>query len=208
MVDLIINRAMFPGRTVRFCTQHLKVFPFQRWVVDTFGVGDVTSAVGIRRSESQWRANLDEYEYRVGGTPITVWRPLIAWSEQDVIDIHHSHGVKPNPLYLRQSVRVGCWPCVYATKRDIRAVADETPWRIDEIRDLESRVHAMGTERYAARGETYESLGYERPTFFERCHRRMSIDEAVRWSRTSRGAKQYEMFPPEPGCLTWGLCSA
>lgn len=37
-----------------------------------------------------------------------VWRPLLTWSYDDVIEIHQAFGIKPNPLYLKGAERVGC----------------------------------------------------------------------------------------------------
>lgn len=37
----------------------------------------------------------------------------------------------------------------------------------------------------------------------------LPIDEAVAWSRTAFGGKQFEMFAPtsaDTGCVRWGLC--
>jgi hypothetical protein len=37
----------------------------------------------------------------------------------------------------------------------------------------------------------------------------MPIDDAVRWARTSRGGKQFELeifAASDTGCMRWGLC--
>ena len=113
--------------------------------------------------------------------------------------------------------RVGCWPCIHARKSEVRLVADVDPARIDAIRELEREVTAKAEARHAAKGETFESLGFNRPTFFQapgalrsegkdgRC---VPIDEVVTWSRTGSGGRQFELFAPEtePGCMRWGLC--
>jgi 3'-phosphoadenosine 5'-phosphosulfate sulfotransferase (PAPS reductase)/FAD synthetase len=207
MQGYILRKGMFPSRTQRWCTDYLKIKPLKRWISDQFGDSIVVNAVGIRRAESRARAKLSRWSEWMDATAVWVWRPLFGWSEQDVIDIHAEHGVAPNPLYLRASTRVGCWPCIFARKAEIRAVADETPWRIDEIRDLESAVHEIARKRYAGRDETFESLGYVLPCFFM-SPGRGPIDEHVRWSRTARGGEQFDMFGPEEGCVRWGLCSA
>lgn len=219
MPDLVRKKGMFPSRTRRFCTEQLKVVPLQKYIRGLQDeLGECVNAVGIRAAESQARAKMPEWEWS-DGFDCEVWRPLIRWSEQDVIDIHARHGLRPNPLYLDGARRVGCWPCIFAAKGEIRHIAEVDPGRIDAIRALEAEVTEAARLRHAAKGETFESLGYNRPTFFQamgalrneegRDGRMVPIDEAVTWSRTSRGGKQLELFAPGPaeaGCMRWGLC--
>lgn len=207
--ELVRAKMMFPSRRIRFCTQELKVFPLAKYVksIDT----ETVNAVGVRAAESQARSALEEWEWS-DTFDCDVWRPIIAWSEQDVIDIHKRHGLAPNPLYLRGASRVGCFPCIHASKKEIGLIADLDPARIDEIRALEAEVQDGARARYAAKGETFESKGYSPPTFFQSpmgARRMWSIDEAVTWSRTSRGGRQLEMFrDPHDGCVRWGMCEA
>lgn len=229
MEDLIRKKGMFPSRQQRFCTQQLKVFPTQRYLASLDG--DHINAVGIRAGESRARSHMSEWEWSKGFDCET-WRPLIRWSEQDVFDAHARHGLKPNPLYLLGAQRVGCWPCLYARKAEIRMVADLTPERIDTMRDLETEVTDLAAARYAKKGETFESLGYSHPSWFQdprpkkqpcrdcggkgcdvcahRGTRRyggcMPIDKVVEWAR---GGDQRELFAApysEQGCMRWGLC--
>jgi 3'-phosphoadenosine 5'-phosphosulfate sulfotransferase (PAPS reductase)/FAD synthetase len=217
MADLVRRKGMFPSRTRRFCTESLKVKPIMRYIAAAQDRGlDVVNAVGIRAAESEARKRLTEWEWSES-FDCDVWRPLIAWTEEMVIEIHARHGLRPNPLYLRGASRVGCWPCIFARKNEIRNVAESDPARIDLIRALEAESQASAQARYEARGETFESLGYNRPTFFQamgslrteggkdgRC---VPIDEAVAWSKTSHGGKQLEMFTSgAEGCVRWGLC--
>ena len=99
-------KAMFPSRQRRWCTQELKVRPFLRWVDEQDD--DIVNVVGIRAEESPSRAALPEREPMSGAAHVEVWRPLIKWTEAQVIGIHHRHGIRPCPLYLRGSSRVGC----------------------------------------------------------------------------------------------------
>ncbi|KKN01856.1 hypothetical protein LCGC14_1123530 [marine sediment metagenome] len=209
MAELSRHKGMFPSRLRRFCTEELKIKPIKRHL-DTYDC-EVVNAVGIRAAESKARAKMPRWEPWPAGD-CDVWRPLIAWTEQDVIDIHAEHGLVPNPLYLRGAKRVGCWPCIFSRKEEIAMVAEQTPWRIDEIRQLEKDVGDVAEKRYAKRGETFESLGYNRPTMFHDRGRRMTpipIDEVVAWSKTARGGRQLMLLNVEPpGCVRWGLCES
>lgn len=209
MEELILKKGMFPSRVRRFCTQELKVFPMQRYLAGLMDAGvEPVNAVGIRAAESDSRARMPEWEWQ-GGFDCEVWRPLLRWTEQDVIDIHTRHGLRPNPLYLRGAARVGCWPCIYARKDEIRFIADTDPARIDRIQALEREVSEAAAARARAKGQVaQEPLG-----FFQAKDRGVTeawpIDKVVEWSRTSRGGKQVELFaaaPHEQGCVRWGLC--
>lgn len=212
MVQLVIKKGMFASRMQRFCTQELKVFPMRDYIRSAQDAGDeVLNTVGIRAAESEARAKMPEWEWN-DTMDCEVWRPLIRWSEQNVIDIHKRHGLSPNPLYLKGAERVGCWPCVFARKSEIRFMAENHPERIDFIRDLENKVAERPSQRYAEKGETFESLGFVRPAFFQDKTgggRPWPIDEVVQWSKTSRGGKQFELFDAgerDAGCMRWGLC--
>lgn len=207
MPDLVRKKAMFPSRKRRFCTEELKIKPAIRYIGKLQDEGhEVVNAVGVRAAESEARANLGEWEWQ-DAYDAWVWRPLIAWSEADVIDIHTRHGVRPNPLYLQGAERVGCWPCIFARKSEIRLMADIDPARIDELRALELELTESARARAAAKGEELQH-----PRTWFQGHEKgvtMPIDEAVAWSRTSRGGKQTELFePPREGCMRWGLCDA
>lgn len=213
MEDLIRKKGMFPSRQKRFCTQQLKVFPFQRYLESLDE--DVVNVVGIRAAESAARASMVPWEHDPTFDAF-VWRPLLSWKEDDVIEQHRKAGLPPNPLYLIGASRVGCWPCIYARKSEIRMVADLDPERIDRIRALEEEVTTAAAARAAAKGEALRHP----PAFFQsRTGSRLEdgalvhngycvpIDDVVEWSKTSRGGKQFEMFAdPADGCMRWGMC--
>lgn len=180
-VRLVYKKRMFPSRIVRFCTDNLKFKPLKEFyhLLDC----DPVNLVGVRREESKRRSLLDEWEYNKG---FDCWthRPLIDWTEKDVIDIHTRFGVVPNQRYLNGVNRVSCYPCMYATKKEIE-VLDET--RLAVIEYIEKDLDI---------------------TFF---HTRIEGSNEIRrlheWARTSRGGKQYKLFNTEPPtCAKWGLC--
>ena len=163
MVRFIIKKGMFPTRVMRWCTRELKIIPIKKFLTEMDD--EPINAIGIRGAESARRAAQDEWEWNKT-YDCDVWRPIHSWSLQDVINIHHRHGIAPNPLYLSGSERVGCWPCVFARKDEIVRMADQSPERIDLIEALEAEVLILANARYASRGETPESLGYGKPGWF------------------------------------------
>jgi len=208
MADLILKKGMFPSRVTRFCTQELKVKPIIKYLKGL--EEEPINAVGIRAAESMRRAKMPAWEWQKG-YDCEVWRPILDWTLDQVIEIHKRHDIKPNPLYLLGASRVGCWPCIYARKKEISFISEKDPERIEKIRDLEAEVAENARARYAEKGETFESLGYKRPTFFQSRNGagEWPIDKVVDWAKTAHGGKQYELFsvdPDDTGCMRWGLC--
>lgn len=209
MEELILHKQMFPSRLRRYCTQLLKFEPIRdhlhRLMEETDG--EVVNVIGVRAEESAARRDLPEREWDEG-MGCEVWRPLIRWSLQDVIDIHARHNIPPNPLYLQGFTRVGCAPCVMARKGELRLLAEHYPEQIDRIRALER----------ALSGKV--GLAGSSPAFFQSPLRELDaegkpvrpcwpIDKMVRWAKTGRGGRQYELFEPDlatDGCMRWGLC--
>lgn len=208
MEALCIKKGMFPSRVRRFCTSDLKVRPLHEYMLSIHRETgrEVVNAIGIRAAESAARSALGEWDgVTTHGVFIPIWRPLLHWTEKDVIEIHHRHNLAPNPLYLRGASRVGCWPCIQCRKSEIRLIADMDPSQIDRIEQLETQV-----------GNSAEKRGAPRPYFF-RAPIAMSdgpcwpIRKIVEWSRTARGGTQFELFDsrdPDEGCTRWGLCEA
>jgi len=149
MRDLILKKGMFPSRKIRFCTEELKIKPMQKFFKSDPRVmdADCVNAVGIRQEESAARADALEWEWS-NTFDCEVWRPLVKWKLQDVIDIHARHNLPPNPLYLRGAERVGCWPCINSRKSEIRMLAEIDPARVAEIADIEAQVAGMAKVRW------------------------------------------------------------
>lgn len=208
MVERVRYRAGFPGRTQRWCTRELKIEPLRAYHDALIEATDVetVSAMGIRADESESRSKMAEWEDEPEGPRSWggyLWRPLLRWSISDVLEIHNRHGVKVNPLYQRGHNRVGCWPCVYWGKEDIRLLPQE---RIDEIRGLETEATAIRRDRNRENPGRYDHEGAE---FFQTQSKGfVGIDAVVAWSRTERGGRQLPLLAPAPtgGCMRWGIC--
>lgn len=204
MRELVLKKGTFPSRIRRFCTEFLKFRPFRDHLRDLQARGeDPVCALGIRADESKARSGLSEWEWHEG-YDAEVWRPLIRWSLDDVVAIHRRHGVKPNPLYLLGAERVGCWPCIYSRKSEVRLAAQLSPERIDAIEELEGEL----TERHGSQRSWFRTSGHGNGR-----RRLATIREAVAWSQTKRGGKVKDDEPflgpmREAGCMRWGLCDS
>jgi 3'-phosphoadenosine 5'-phosphosulfate sulfotransferase (PAPS reductase)/FAD synthetase len=176
MVRLIYKNRMFPSGARKWCTPLLKIEPLKEFFTNLDQ--DAVNLVGIRREESPRRASYTEWEYSDTFECYT-HRPLINWTEKQVIDIHTRNQVEPNNLYLKGFSRVGCYPCIYTRKKEINLLTEN---RIEVIRLLEADI-----------GNTYFKQG--------------NIDYMLEWSKTSRGGRQYQLFNLNPpSCEKWGLC--
>tara|TARA_Y100000114_G_scaffold59907_1_gene54911 strand:- start:4051 stop:5001 length:951 start_codon:yes stop_codon:yes gene_type:complete len=206
-VRLCFYHKCMPSRFRKWCTRSLKL----EVVKDYFDNhdNDVISIIGVRRAESRARANVEEWDYH-DHLDCDVWRPLYLWSEKDVIDIHNKHNILPNNLYLQGSSRVGCYPCIYAKKKEISILSTE---RIKIIEKLEkyTGIHTKKTTNTQSQIERLEEVKEKYGYYFNQFFSRKEHDpfsEVVLWSKTTHGGKQFKLFDTdEPSCSKWGLCS-
>ena len=204
MEQLVLRKGAFPTGTRRFCTDNLKKRPLIDYIAAIQATGTpVLNTVGIRAEESLARSKQSEWEW-ADWLECEVWRPIFRWTLEDVVAIHQRNGLAPHRFYTHGLgvKRLGCWPCINATKAEIRFIADNDPDRIAYLRALEVKV-----------AERAREMGHKivEQTWFrnEEIAVGLPIDEAVEWSRTSRGGRQFEMFAAsgrERGCMRWGLC--
>lgn len=136
--DLVIKRHRVPGLRTRFCTQELKVFPVHRYIESLND--EVTVYQGVRADESLARAKAGRSQWVEDAGGYRIERPLFDWTKAQVFDFVKGHGLKPNPLYLMGAGRVGCWPCVFVSLRELKAFLRSTPEIKDRLRNLESRL--------------------------------------------------------------------
>lgn len=223
MVRRILRHAMFPARTMRWCTQELKLYPLGRYL-ETLD-GEPVVVTGIRREESARRAAFDAWEDQIvdvrpsaGGPRLkqaqTHWRPALHWSYDDVIGVFQHVGIAPNPLYLAGTQRVGCWPCINTSREELRIFGGD-PERVAILRDLEAIVGELARERAAAKGlgppTFFQAKTIDKRTTRQPTRGRRScwpIDRVITWARGKpRNPDQAELFwAPADGCARWGLC--
>lgn len=195
MRGLIRHYSRFPSRMARFCTGELKIRPVQKYLHSL--EEEMVNAVGVRAQESSRRAKYPEWEYSKD-LRVDVWRPILRWTQEDVIAMHKRHNVRPNPLYLLGSDRVGCWPCIFANKKSLRILANENPKRIDEIRELEQEIN----DQRRAIDPNAKKLAW-----FSRGGVGVPIDQVIEWARYDRSGKElFASGDREEGCMRWGLC--
>lgn len=179
-IRLIMQKMCMPNSRLRYCTKDLKIEPIREFF-DT--IDDPINVVGIRHEESRSRSKMEEWEW-TDHLDCYTWRPIINWTFEDVVSIHKKHDINPNPLYLKGHNRVGCFPCVYANKNDLKHLSKS---RISIIRKIESYV-----SEYRDKNLTF----YKQP-----------IDQMIEWSKTTYGGNQFFLFDTTtPTCRKWGMC--
>lgn len=194
MEEYVLARHGFPIRKQRWCTRELKLEPLRAYhdLIEKQG-SETVSVIGVRAEESESRAAMVEWEDEASGERGWggyVWRPLLPWTIADVLAIHHRHGVPVNPLYLRGHNRVGCYPCIFSQKEEVRLIAKHDPERVARIEALEREV---SESRALANVETPGRFKHTAATFFQGMDRTKGatppgIREVVEWSKTTRGA--------------------
>lgn len=182
-LDMCLVAGRFPSPLGKFCTRQLKVEPITEQVfLPLMDKGDmILSWQGVRNDESFDRRYLPECDEIGGG--LFNYRPIRRWPVEAVFEAHRHMGIKPNPLYLSGQSRVGCMPCIHAKKGDIREIAERFPDEVARVAEWERIVNEA-------------SKGTAIATFFNHGEDGgRTIIEAVEWSKTSRGGRQYSMIP-------------
>ncbi len=205
-LDLAVSKGRFPSRKAQFCTQYLKTEPLTEYAIELIqDHGEVESWQGVRADESASRAKLPEREDLGGG--LTIYRPILTWTVDDVFAIHRKHGIEPNPLYSMGMKRVGCMPCVNASKGELMEIARRFPEHIERIQQWEA---AVGEASKRGHSTFFAGANMGDGLTSEQAFAKGNILQMVEWSKTTRGGKQYDMLlaaEDAPACSSsYGLC--
>lgn len=190
------HKHRFPSVKARFCTTDLKMEPSRRYVYGLLDEGhEVLLHTGVRLGEKRMFGDIKEREFDAWyGLPI--YRPLFSWSLDDVWAIHERYDIPRNPLYAMGMKRVGCAPCIMSSKKEIHRMSKLFPERIDRIREAENAAAARGhVATFFANDKVPECqrTGGEFHAKNGKVFQIATIDDVVRWSRTSRGGLQGEL---------------
>lgn len=211
-LDLCIWKGRFPSRRAQFCTEQLKTIPateYQLGLIDDGLCDAVWSWQGVRIDESLARynrlacpANLafsKFFDVRGGG--IFNYRPILRWSTEDVFEAHRIAGLQPNPLYLQGMTRVGCMPCINASKDEVLEISKRFPGHIERVEMWELMV-SMASKRQ-------EASFFPDPIRNAHQNRR-GIRNYVEWSKTQRGGQLMDwikVYEEPKACESaYGLC--
>jgi len=148
--DLLAARKGFlPSPQMRWCTQHLKIIPFERYV----GTTDVISYVGLRADEAHRKG------YVSTKPNIKTVFPFIddGLNKQDVARLLEESGLG-FPDYYKWRSRSGCFFCFYQQRIEWVGLLEHHPELFQQAMDYEKFDEKTG-ERYTwVQGESLAEL--------------------------------------------------
>lgn len=205
MLDLCMLKGRFPSRKAQFCTERLKTEMAVLFQLELIDQGhQVISWQGVRRDESDARRHAKKFE-RIGPR-LWAFRPLVDWTAQDVFRYIDMQGGTPNRLYYQGMNRVGCMPCINASKEEIREISVRFPDHLKRIDAWEQKVSQCSKRGFSTFFHKTNDTNGSPASIFSRS----KVEKVIEWSRTSRGGRQFNMFADfaEPlACASaYGLC--
>lgn len=209
-LDLCLWKGRFPSRRAQFCTQHLKTLPLVEYQMRFIERGEcdaVWSWQGVRIDESEARrtrlqgtgACVRAFDER--GAGLFNYRPILRWKAEDCFEAHRIASLEPNPLYKQGMSRVGCMPCINASKDEVLAISKRFPHHIERIAYWEACVSLA-----AKQGESSFFPDPDRDAHLDK----RGIHKVVEWSKTKRGGQLMDwiriMEEPTACESAYGLC--
>ncbi|MBN7122404.1 hypothetical protein BSU01_11890 [Erwinia billingiae] len=207
-LDMCIWKGTFPSTRRKFCSFELKQIPMQEQVVDKFiSQGKhVVTWQGVRAQESADRAALVEWEEGFDiGPNLSLYRPILKWTHEEVFALAKRHGIKPNPLYQQDCSRVGCMPCVNVNKSELAEIFTRWPEEISRVAEWE-RIVAQCSRRgnaaffHSAMDPMNAETDGSKVTL--ETH---GIENYRDWALTTRGGRQFDMLA---GMANKSACSS
>jgi 3'-phosphoadenosine 5'-phosphosulfate sulfotransferase (PAPS reductase)/FAD synthetase len=135
MMSCFLDHHMFPNGFARFCTEDMKIVPMHRFIESQND--ETTTYQGIRADESDKRRSATEEQWCDDAGGYLIRRPLLHWTANQVFGFMKDRGIAPNHLYLMGLSRVGCWPCIHANLRDMKAYLRATPEITERLMEAE-----------------------------------------------------------------------
>jgi 3'-phosphoadenosine 5'-phosphosulfate sulfotransferase (PAPS reductase)/FAD synthetase len=140
MRRLGLLKKRFPSSMARFCTTLLKLEPLKWWLDSQPDKQNYVMITGLRAEESPSRAKATPYLEIDEFYGIPRWHIIFHWTKEMVFKTHIYYRVNPNPLYLEGFTRVGCFPCIFARKAELRLLSLRYPEALDRVEEYERQV--------------------------------------------------------------------
>ena len=107
----LCNQIGPPSRVMRWCCTVFKTGPISQTFEGLSKTKPILTYYGIRRSESNRRANYEAITESPKVSRQTVVSPIINWIDGDIWLYIFAHGLDFNDAYKLGFSRVGCWAC-------------------------------------------------------------------------------------------------
>ncbi len=196
---LAIRRGFLPSPQMRWCTEYLKIKPYERYIGDD----RIISYVGIRADEGHRKRYISTKPNIVPRYPFVE----DGIRRKDVIDILNDTYVGGRPLglpkYYQWRSRSGCYFCFFQQRREWVGLLETHPELFRKAMEYEKEDPLTG-ERYTwVQGESLEELS--RPERIEQIKREFAERNASAISRAAE-LRLEEVFATEEaagsaGCL-------
>lgn len=205
-LDLCMWKGRFPSRKAQFCTEELKRNMAVSFQIELQDQGyTVVSWQGVRRDESQNRKDAKQFE-KVDEN-FYIYRPIVDWTAEDTFAYAAEQGVDPNPLYKCGMGRVGCMPCINASKDEIKEIAFRFPWHMERIAEWEEKVSLCSKRGFST---FFHKVDDQAGQYDSVIFSRNKVHEVIAWAKTSRGGKQFSLLDgldePNQCSSSYGLC--
>lgn len=214
-LDLCLWKGRFPSTKRRFCSEELKHYPLDARMDEFLEEYDqVYSWQGVRRDESRQRFDLVEEEDHPTKQGLTWYRPILDWTADDCFAMHKKHNVDHNPLYSQGMGRVGCMPCIHATKGEFFEISRRFPEELARVAEWE-KIVSEGSKRDTSifMDARITARVKMTPTGTSADDIRLEthgINQYVEYAKTSHGGRQYDLIKTTeeiPMCTSiYGLC--
>lgn len=206
-LDLCMWKGRFPSRKAQFCTEHLKRDMAVGYQLELIDQGHtVVSWQGVRRDESLNRRDAKKFEKI--DEKFYIYRPIVEWTAEDTFIYASAKGIEPNPLYKCGMSRVGCMPCINASKNEIKEIAIRFPGHIEKIAGWEEKVRACSKRQHATffPAPSGGSVVNDKKAYALE----HNIHSVIAWSKTTRGGRQFSLLmnleEPSACSSAYGLC--
>jgi len=176
---LAIRRGFLPSPQMRWCTEYLKIKPYERYIGDD----RIVSYVGIRADEGHRKRYISTKPNIVPRYPFVE----DGIRRKDVIDILNNTYVGGRPLglpkYYQWRSRSGCYFCFFQQRREWVGLLETHPELFRKAMEYE-REDPLTGERYTwVQGESLEELS--RPERIEQIKREFAERNASAISRAA-----------------------
>lgn len=118
------TRGLFPQVSgdlrLRWCSSALKIDVLAAVIRNQprFSAGRTLVITGERAAESPQRAryaSLEPHRTSTKTRAVDHWRPVLAWTEQEIWEAIASSGIRPHPAYVLGWGRLSCRACIFGT---------------------------------------------------------------------------------------------
>jgi 3'-phosphoadenosine 5'-phosphosulfate sulfotransferase (PAPS reductase)/FAD synthetase len=122
------------------------------------------------------------------------------------------HGIPRNPLYDMGARRVGCFPCIFSAKNELRGLVQYRPETIEAIQKQEASVNPIkGISTFFGKGYVPERFCTKRITAKDGSYHMVpTINDVAAWAMTGKRARgpmlDFDAGDINPVCQIGGHC--